>query len=287
TGAPALLELPTSRSRPAVRSSRGAMLVRLLPRALHDRIEALAHDEGATPFMVLMAALQALLHRLSGAADLSVGFAVANRGRPEIEGLIGFFVNTLVLRADLSGLPSFRALLRQIRERTLAAYAHQDVPFERVVEELRPERSLSHTPLFQVMLVLQNTPQAERHAGIPELPPKPVPCEAKFDLTVNLQNTSSGLIATWEYSTDLFDDGRIAQFADAYTRLLTAAVEDADRLVLELPLLSADERKQLLEDWNATALPYGQTSCVHELIAEQAQQWSEKEALRWRETRVS
>ncbi len=209
-GLPPLLELPTDRPRPAVQSFRGATRPVRLPAGLTRQAEALGRREGATLFMVLLAGFQALLARYSGQDDLAVGSPVAGRNRVEIEGLIGFFVNTLVLRGDLTGEPSFRELLGRVRETALAAYLHQDVPFEKLVEELAPERSLAHAPLFQVMLVLQNAPVESLE--IQDLRLRPVSVDrttAKFDLTLSLEEHDGGLAGTVEYATDLFDAATI------------------------------------------------------------------------------
>ncbi len=277
-GLPPVLELPTDRPRPAVQSYRGGSRPVRLPAALTRQAEALARREGATMFMVLLAAFQALLARLSGQQDLAVGSPVAGRNRVETEGLIGFFVNTLVLRGDLSGAPTFRALLGRTRETALAAWLHQDVPFERLVEELAPERSLAQPPLFQVMLVLQNVPVESLE--IESLRLQPVEVEtvtatvAKFDLTLNLAEHGGvlgSLAGTVEYATALFDGTTIDRLIDQYERLLTAALAAPELPALELPLLSAAERHQLLREWSDTAAVFPQEATLHGLFAEQAE----------------
>ncbi len=232
-GLPPLLELPTDRPRPAVQSFRGAARPVRLPAELTRQAQALGRREGATLFMVLLAGFQALLARYSGQDDLAVGTPVAGRNRVEIEGLIGFFVNTLVLRGDLTGEPTFRELLGRVRETALAAYAHQDVPFEKLVEELAPERSLAHTPLFQVMLVLQNAPVESLE--IRDLRLRPVGgagTTAKFDLTLSLEERDGGLAGTVEYATDLFDAATIDRLIRHFERLLAAAVAAPERPAL-------------------------------------------------------
>ncbi|HEV7668968.1 MAG TPA: amino acid adenylation domain-containing protein, partial [Thermoanaerobaculia bacterium] len=270
--APPLLELPTDRPRPAVQTSKGAVLPFLLPAALSESLAALAAGRGATAFMALLAAFQILLWRHSGQSDLSVGTPVAGRGRLETEDLIGLFVNTLVLRVDLSDRPSFSALLERVRELTLEAHAHQEVPFERVVEELAPERSLSHSPLFQVLFVLRDVPR--RPLEMPDLVLRPVALRSgavQFDLVLGLGRSSAGFAGTLEYKTDLFDAPTIARLVGHFERLAAAAVASPERRISELALLGEGERHQLLVAWNDTAagLP-GSDGCLHELVAAQA-----------------
>ena len=242
-GLPPLLELPADRPRPAVQSYRGATRPVRLPAGLTRRLEALARSAGATLFMVLLAGFQALLARLSGQDDLAVGSPVAGRNRIEIEGLIGFFVNTLVLRGDLRGSPPFRELLDRARETALAAYAHQDVPFERLVEELAPERSLAYTPLFQVMLALQNAPvESLEIQGLRLRPVSRAGTTAKFDLLLDLSGARRRARGEIEYATDLFDATTIDRLAGHLERLLAAAVAAPELAVAALPLLTAAER---------------------------------------------
>jgi amino acid adenylation domain-containing protein len=255
-GLPPRLELPTDRSRPAVQSFRGAARPVRLPAELGRQAVALSRREGATLFMVLLAGFQALLARYSGQHDLAVGSPVAGRNWTELEGLIGFFINTLVLRGDLSGEPSFRELLGRVRETALAAHAHQDVPFEKLVQELAPERSLAQTPLFQVMLALQNAPAASLE--IEDLRLRPVSragTTAKFDLELTLEERSGGLFGTVEHATDLFDAVTIDRLVLHYERLLTAALATPEAAISELALLSPAEHHQVLAEWNDTAVP--------------------------------
>jgi len=275
-GLPPRLELPTDRPRPAMQSFHGAARPVRLPAGLIRQVETLSRREGATLFMVLLAAFQALLARLSGQKDLAVGTPVAGRNRVEIEGLIGFFVNTLVLRGDLTGEPTFRELLGRTRETELAAHAHQDVPFERLVQDLTPERSLSHTPLFQVMLVLQNAPLES--LKLPDLRLRPAgvaPTTAKFDLTLTLEEHEGGLIGTVEHASDLFDHATIDRWIGHFERLLAAATGAPDRPVLELPLLGEAERGQILAEWNDTEVATAGRICVHELFERQARRTPE------------
>ncbi|MFP5288489.1 MAG: condensation domain-containing protein, partial [Thermoanaerobaculia bacterium] len=237
-GAPPLLELPTDRPRPAVQSFRGGSLPLEIPPAALDALKAVAQKEGATLFMALLAGFAALLSRYSGQDDVLVGSPVANRGRAEAENLLGFFANTLVLRADLSGEPTFRELLGRVRAMARGAYAHQDVPFERLVEELQPERHLSYSPLFQVMLVLQNGPMPP--LALHGLTLSALDLDtgtAKFDLLLNVWEEAGGLAGRLEYATDLFDHDRAERMAGHLAMLLAAAAAEPDRPVSALPLL--------------------------------------------------
>ncbi|HZF12446.1 MAG TPA: amino acid adenylation domain-containing protein, partial [Thermoanaerobaculia bacterium] len=269
-GAPAVLDLPLDRPRPAAPAFRGAHLPFRLPAELSRALSSFGRARGATPFIVLLSIFSALLSRLSGEEDLVVGSPVANRERPEVSGLIGFFVNTLALRADLSGDPTFGAFLERVRVGTMEALAHQDVPFERLVEELAPERDLRHTPLFQVMLALQSAPVEP--LTLPGLALEPLlfaSDSAKFDLTLALTETAEGLSGGFEYATDLFDRVTVERLAAAYGRLLGAAVERPESRLSELPLLSGAERHQALVEWNDTASGYPRQS-LHRLFEEQA-----------------
>ncbi|WP_157696257.1 amino acid adenylation domain-containing protein, partial [Caballeronia temeraria] len=219
------LDLPTDRPRPAQISGRGATLPFALSPELSQRLHTLAQQEGVTPFMLLLAVFQTLLARLSGQSDVAVGSPIANRTHAQIEPLIGLFVNTLVLRADLSGSPSLRSLLAQVRDTTLAAYAHQDLPFEKLVEALAPVRDISRTPLFQVMFVLQNAPM--QAFALPGLTLELLPAAeagAKFDLTLSLTHTQEGLTGTFSYATDLFDEITITRLGARFTSLLEQAL---------------------------------------------------------------
>jgi amino acid adenylation domain-containing protein len=271
-GAPALLELPTDRPRPAHPSGRGASLWLELPEETAARVGELARRRGATPFMVLLAAFQALLSRWSGQDDLVVGTPIANRTRTELEGLIGFFANTLALRGDLSGEPTFAELLGRVREATLGAYEHQDVPFERLVEELNPERSLSHSPVFQVMFVLQNAPAAEGAAEMEGVTVRGLAREreaAKYDLTLSLFEHAGALHGMVEYATDLFDAGTMERLAEQMSVLLDAALAAPDTPVADLPLLDAGGRAALLETSSGARAEYPDVP-LHALFEAQA-----------------
>ncbi|HEX3131701.1 MAG TPA: amino acid adenylation domain-containing protein, partial [Thermoanaerobaculia bacterium] len=251
-GAPGFLPLPADRPRPAIQRFHGRSQRQVLSARREREVQVLSRREGGTPFMVLLAALDALLSRYTGQSDLTVGTPVAGREQPETEGLIGLFLNTLALRVDLSGNPSFRELLARVRETTLDSYTHHHLPFEKLVEELAPERDLSHAPLFQVLLVLQNAPSEPLE--LPEVTLAPVEVDtatSKFDLVLNATETGEGLSLLWMYNSDLFDDSRIARLRGHFARLLETAVADPGRPISELPLLSESERQQLL-DWNAT-----------------------------------
>ncbi|MGZ3457723.1 MAG: condensation domain-containing protein, partial [Archangium sp.] len=270
SGAPPVLELPTDKPRPTVRSQRGASQPVRLSRARWEALKALARTVGTTPFMLLQAAFQVLLYRYSGQEDFCLGTPVAGRPRPELDGLIGFFVNTLVLRARLGGNPSFQELLRQVRETTLAAYAHQDMPFERLVEELRPSRDLSRSPLFQVMLALQPHPLAS--ATLPGLRLHALELEshvARFDLELSLFESDEGLSGTLGFSTELFEPSTAARMVGHLDVLLEGVLARPEARLSELPLLTEAERQQVLVDFNATAAPYPSDACIHYLFETQ------------------
>ncbi|HEU0079555.1 MAG TPA: condensation domain-containing protein, partial [Longimicrobiaceae bacterium] len=269
--APALLELPTDRPRPAVQSHRGAAFRFAIPPGLSGRLEALGRAGGATPFMTLLAAFQVLLSRYSGQEDVVVGTPVAGRSHPEVEGLIGLFVNTLALRTDLSGDPTFAGVLERVREATLGAYAHQELPFERLVEELQPERSLGHSPLFQVMLAFQNAGgEPPRLPGVETLPLRTGGGTAMFDLTLNLGESAGGLRGVLEYAVDLFDAATAERMMGHLRVLLEGIAEAPERRLSGLGLLEEAERRQLLEEWNATGRDYPEGECIHDLFAAQA-----------------
>ena len=279
-GAPPALDLPTDHARPARQDHAGARRSFTIGKHVADRLASLGRDEGATLFMTLLAAFQLLLSRYSGQHDISVGTPVANRRRLELEELIGFFVNTLVMRADLSGDPSFRVLLARVRETALGAQAHQDLPFERLVEELRPVRDMSRDPLFQVMFSLQNAPKSA--AAVSGLRFEPLASEgasAKFDLTLSIAETDKGLVASIEYATALFEASTIDRMARHYCALLEGIASDPDRRIGELDMLEAAERHRLLVEWNDTATDYPQDKLVHELFEEQAARAPEAVAL--------
>jgi len=267
---PPLLSLPTDRPRPAVQTFRGATESFTLAPELLEAFRALSRREGVTLFMALLAAFEVLLSRYTGQTDLCVGTSAAGRAQREVEGLIGFFVNTLVLRGDLSGDPTFVELLRRTRETTLAAYAHQDLPFEKLVEELQPERNLSHSPLFQVMFVMQSTPSAALEMPGLTLTPLDVSMTtAKFDLTLMMEETPQGLKGLLEYNTDLFDAATVARMSGHFETLMRGIVADAAQPISKLPLLREQELRRMLVEWNETVAQYD-AACVHEMFQAQA-----------------
>jgi amino acid adenylation domain-containing protein len=279
-GSPPALELPADHPRPPVESHRGRVHPLRIPARLVDRLRALARAEQATLFMALLATLACLLCRHSGQPDVLIGTPVANRRRSELEGLIGFFVNTLVLRVDLAAAPPFRALLGQVRETAQAAYAHQDLPFERLVEELQPERDLSRSPLFQVMLILQNAPRpplAVAGLGFARLDVDPG--VAKFDLMLDLTEVDGGLAGGLEVATDLFEKPTVCRLLGHFEALLAAAAADPEASAQELPMLGLAERAQLLLEWNGSQRQDLPAGCVHELFAAQAARAPERPAV--------
>jgi amino acid adenylation domain-containing protein len=270
-GLPAVLPLPADRPRPPVESHRGARYPVTLEPALAAALQSLGRRQGATLFMVLLAGFDAILSQATGEPRLAVGTPIAGRTRVEVYGLIGFFVNTLVLAADLAGNPPFVELLAQVRETALEAHAHQDLPFEKLVEELEPARSLAHSPLFQVMFALQNLPRTvlavegltlERaDAGSPA---------AKFDLTLALGEAGAGLSGALEVAADLFDPATIERLRGRLLALLAAAAERPEDCLSDLAVLPPAERHQLLVEWSEAAVPPPAIACLHELIAAQA-----------------
>jgi amino acid adenylation domain-containing protein/non-ribosomal peptide synthase protein (TIGR01720 family) len=271
-GSPPLLELPVDHPRPAVQTTRGAYQTFTMPAALAQSLKALSRQEGATLFMTLLAAFQTLLHRYTGQDDINVGTPVANRNRAEVENIIGFFVNTLVMRTDFSSEPTFRGLLKRVREVALGAYAHQDVPFEMLVDALQPQRDLSHSPLFQAMFVLQNAPA--RTLTLPSLALRPLEADsgtAKFDLTLMLEETTDGLKGTWEYNADLFEAATINRMIGHFQVLLENIAATPDQPVATIPILTEAERHQLLVEWNDTAVEFPSDKCAHELFEAQVE----------------
>src|SRR5215213_3050369 len=283
-----VLELPTDHPRPAVQTHRGARRSLTLPGSLTEALRDLARREGSTLFMVLLGAFQVLLARYAGQEDIAIGTPIAGRTRAETEGLIGFFVNTLVMRTDLSGDPSFREVLSRVREVALGAYDHQDLPFEKLVEELQPERDLSRVPLSQVFFTLQNMPQEV--LKLPNLALERHKVESgtvKYDLSFFLSEEEQGLKGRLVYNADLFDDDTIERMLSHLQTLLRGIVADPDQRLSELPLLSEAERHQLLFEWNETATEYPRDRCVHELFEEQAERTPEAVALVFEDQRLT
>ncbi|HHG8575131.1 TPA: pyoverdine non-ribosomal peptide synthetase PvdD, partial [Pseudomonas aeruginosa] len=271
-----VLELPFDRPRPARQSHRGAQLGFELPRELVEAVRALAQREGASSFMLLLASFQALLYRYSGQADIRVGVPIANRNRVETERLIGFFVNTQVLKADLDGRMGFDELLAQARQRALEAQAHQDLPFEQLVEALQPERNASHNPLFQVLF----NHQSEIRSVTPEVQLEDLRLEglawdgqtAQFDLTLDIQEDENGIWASFDYATDLFDASTVERLAGHWRNLLRGIVANPRQRLGELPLLDAPERRQTLSEWNPAQREYAVQGTLQQRFEEQARQ---------------
>ncbi|MBW4611883.1 MAG: amino acid adenylation domain-containing protein [Desmonostoc vinosum HA7617-LM4] len=267
-----VLELPTDRPRPAMQTFRGETRSLLLPQALTQALKACSQKQGVTLFMTLLAAFKTLLYRYTAQTDIAVGSPIANRNRGEIEDLIGFFVNTLVLRTNLSSNPTFSQLLVRIREVTLGAYTHQDLPFEKLVEELHWQRDLSRAPLFGVMFVFENAPMPDLE--LPGLVLQPLEINtkaAKFDLTLYMVETQEGLTASLEYNSDLFDAATITRMLGHFQTLLEGICVDTNQHLSDLPLLTPTEQQQLLVTWNNTQANYP-NQCIHELFAAQVEQ---------------
>src|SRR5215213_7250140 len=272
-GAPAVLELPTDRPRPPVQSYRGAHETFALGGRLSERLRELSRAEGATLFMVL-------LSRYTGQPDIVVGSPIAGRTQVETEDIIGFFVNALALRTDLSGRPTFRELLRRVRETCLGAYAHQEVPFEKLVEELQPERSLSHSPVFQVIFALQNVPAETLE--LPGLKLSTIEGEsgtAKFDLILHMSESDAAVEGTLGYSTDLFDAATVRRMLAHYANLLESIVGNPDARVSDLRLLADDELRRLLVEWNDTGTDAAHETCLQHLFERQAERTPDSVAL--------
>jgi len=287
-GAPPVLELPTDRPRPAIQSYRGARHAFSLSEQLTTALTQLSQREGCTLFMTLLAAFQVLLSRYSGQEDVVVGSPIANRNRSEIEGLIGFFVNTLALRTDLTGEPSFREVLRRVKEITLGAYAHQDVPFEKLVEELQPERSLSHQPLFQVMFALQNVPDEPFELTGLKLSPVAIDEEtARFDLSLNLAERENEIVGTLQYKTDLFDAATVERMTGNFLTLLESIVANPEQSIALLPLLAEEERRRIVQEWNETARSYPREVCLHQLFESQVRRTPDSIAVVFEEERLT
>ena len=291
---PKMLNLPTDHPRPAIQSSKGKIETFFLPAELSEKIKQLSRKENATLFMILLATYQLLLFRYSGQDDISVGTAIAGRNITDTESLIGFFVNTLVMRTDLSGEPSFRQLLNRVRDVTLGAFAHQDLPFEVLVEDLQPERDLSHTPLFQVAFALQNVPTAGSPANqydsastftgtpgsgddeqvgqqLPDLELSQLNVTSgtsKFDLTLSMAEGEDGLVGALEFNLDLFEPETIRRMIGHFQMLLEAIVVDPEQPITTLPMLTENERTQILATWNETQLETPIHHCAHQRFEE-------------------
>ncbi|HEV2846590.1 MAG TPA: condensation domain-containing protein, partial [Thermoanaerobaculia bacterium] len=288
---PGPLELPADRPRPEVQTFRGARQGAILPPAVFAALKDLGQAERATPFMTLLAGFTALLYRYTGREDLVLGTPMANRDRLETEGLIGFFVNTLVLRNDVAGEPTFRELLARARTTTLEAFAHPDLPFERLVEELQPDRDLAHTPVFQVLFAFQSIPMDIRAgSGASGAGMEQVPVEtgrSLFDLTLTLDEVNGRVAGFFEYNTDLFDAVRMRRMAVHFESLLVEAAADPDRRLSSLPLLTPHERHQVRLEWSDTVGERAWTGRVHELFEDQVARTPEAVAVIHGEERVT
>ena len=273
SGAPAVLELSADRVRGGVQSFRGSSERVELSSELRGQLEELSRREGVTLFMTLLAAWQVLLHRYTNQHDVVVGTPIAGRTRGEVEGLIGFFANTLALRTEINAELSFRELLKRVREVCLGAYSNQDLPFEKLVEELQPERSLSHNPLVQVLFGLRET--ISQGMKLPQLTMTPCELEsttAKFDLSIDVETTPNTLKCNAEYNADLFDRARIRRMLAHFETLLQAVAANIDQPISRLPLLSETEQQELSSAWSAAQRDFNLDECVHELFERQVEQ---------------
>ncbi|SDX08991.1 non-ribosomal peptide synthase domain TIGR01720/amino acid adenylation domain-containing protein [Marininema mesophilum] len=267
-----VLQWPTNRVRPVAQTYQGAVHQVMFPLDLVEKLKEVSREEGSTLFMTLLAAYQGFLSRYTGQDDILVGSPIANRNHQEIEGLIGFFVNTLVYRADVSGNPTFRDLLAQVRQKALKAYEHQDIPFEKIVEAVQPERSTSYSPIFQTLFTLQDMASWK----VPDLPELSMELAehhvstAKFDLTVVMEEKAEGLWAAFEYNTDLFDRATIERMARHFENWLHEVAHHSEKALGSLDLMAEEEKQQLLVEWNDTTVAYPQALTIHELFEEQA-----------------
>ncbi len=281
---PPVLELPTDHPRPAIQTFNGRSVRWELPPELSRKVTAFSQKQGATLFMTLLAAFQSLMHRYSGQDQILIGSPIANRTRTETERMIGFFVNTLVFKADFSQAEDFKTLLKQVRENTLKAYAHQDLPFEQLVEAIQPERDMSHSPLFQVAFILQNAP-FERFE-LKDLTIEPFMAEnptAKYDLTLYTSETEDGIVCFWEYNTDLFEEDTIQRMMEHYQNMLNAVVEDAAQKIDSIDYLTAKEKELLFRKWNQTQRDFPDQATVHGLFEALAKTHGDRLAAQYKE----
>ncbi|MHC5717801.1 MAG: condensation domain-containing protein, partial [Nostoc sp.] len=275
-----VLNLPTYRARSPVQTFKGAQAKLVLSQTLTKELKNLSRQQGATLFMTLLTAFKILLYRYTSQTDILVGSPIANRNRAEIESLIGLFVNVLVLRTDLSGDLSFQELLARVKSTALEAYLHQDLPFEKLVEELQPNRDLSYNPLFQVMFVLQNVPKPNLSiSDISITYEENYNGTSKFDLTLFMEDSEQGLIATCEYNTDLFNTDIITRMLGHLQTLLAGVVANPEHRISTLPLLTESERHHLLVEWNDTKREYPKNKCIHQLFEDQVERDSDAIAL--------
>lgn len=288
-GAPPLLMLPTDYPYPPVRSYRGNWVEFHFSEDLSMQVKKFCQEENVTLFMALLTAFTALLYRYSKHRDILVGTPVANRAYPEFEQLIGFFANTVVLRMNLTGTPSFKTLLHQVKETCLEAYSHQDLPFEQVVEALKPERSLSYNPLFQVMFSLQNATSTEFTTSDTtfQLIPSGENKTAKFDLSLDMLNTPQGLHGGFEYSVDLFDAATIHRMIPQFMQTVQALLSTPNISIASYPLLTESEYKQMLVTWNQTQSPFSRNLSIHQLFEAQVERTPDAEAVIYQAERLS
>ncbi|MEG4595034.1 amino acid adenylation domain-containing protein, partial [Microcoleus sp. F8_C2] len=288
-GMPALLELPADRPRPAIQSFRGETQVFTLEQDISEALVSLSQQQGVTLFMLLLTAFKILLYRYTNQPDIVVGSSVANRQYPQIQGMIGFFVNNLVLRTDLSENHTFLQLVQQVRQVVLEAYDRQDLPFDKLVEALHPERHLSYSPLFQISFDLE-------HESTSDIPLKDLKINisepgsndtAKFDLSLSLQKTKQGLTGAFEYSTDLFDTTTIARMIEHWQTLLAGIVANPEQRLSDLPILTAIEQSKLLVEWNQTQQDYPQNLCIHQLFEVQVEQTPDAVAVIFKEEQLT
>ncbi|MEA2664976.1 MAG: hypothetical protein QOI11_1920, partial [Candidatus Eremiobacteraeota bacterium] len=273
--APPTIELPTDRPRPKMQTFNGETQLFRVPKPVAQQLAELGRKSGVTTFMTLLAAFEVLLARWTGRTDIVLGTPIANRNRAEIEPLIGFFVNTLVLRTDLSGDPTFRELLQRVREVTLEAYAHQDLPFEKLVEELQPERDPAHTPVIQVLFALQNLPTmmngmaGAEHSDSGE--PTVIPGNARFDMSLFMAEVDNGLVGELEYNSDLFDTATISRLIARFGRALAALASEPEQRIADLPLMDEAERRALEDAWSGprTDVPHVGAHALFEARARQ------------------
>ncbi|MEO1004642.1 MAG: amino acid adenylation domain-containing protein [Cyanobacteria bacterium J06638_38] len=283
-----VLQLPTDHPRPRVQTFQGATYSFSLDSALTAALQELSQQEEVTLFMTLLAAFKTLLYRYTNQGDILVGSPIANRNRTETESLIGFFINTLVLRTKLSGNFTFRELLRQVRQITWDAYDHQDLPFEKLVEELQPERDLSYSPLFQAKFMLDNSPGEDLR--LPGLTLNFLDFQnstAKLDLSLDMYESTSGLIGAFEYNIDLFDEVTIKRMADHFCSLLSGIVDDPEQKISQLPLLTPAEQQRILFEWNDTQTEYPQNLCFPQLFEAQVEQTPDAIALVFQEQQLT
>lgn len=279
-GAPDILELPTDRPRPPIQTYEGARHTFTLPSVLTAQLKSLSQSEGTTLYITLLAAFQVLLFRYSKQEDFLIGTPIANRTRAEIENLIGFFINTLVMRADLAGNPNFHELLTRVRKTAVDAYAHQDLPFEQLVEALSPRRDMSRSPLYQVIFSLQNAPQTVY--VLPEIQIRPLVLQrqtAKVDLALTFQENAHGLQGWWEYNVDLFDTGTIHRMHGHFLTLLHSIVARPQQLISTLSMLTVAEQQQIVQEWNSCAPLVALEDCIHTLFEAQVERTPDALAL--------